>query len=58
MTKFYIVQTVFPEPHGYTKDFRIVERQQTCDGTRDRLTSRCFHTLEEAIHEINTLRIL
>lgn len=56
MTKFHIVMTVFPEPHGSAKVYRIVEKQETCDGTRDRLTNRCFTTLEEAIHEINNLR--
>lgn len=58
MPRFYIVETVYPAPHGRVKKYRIVERQPTCDGTRDRITERCFETLEEAIHETKILEVL
>lgn len=54
MAKLYIVHVVsadYPSRHRY----RIIEKVNTTDGVRDRITSISYETLEEAKKRVKEL---
>ena len=53
MYSYEVLKAVYPG--GATKPYRIIEKYETCDGTRSRLTNRCFSSFVEAKFECDRL---